>query len=128
MLCTRRSGQKTTARFAKNDVALIYATCILAIHRFVAAMWHFFCNNLPEGVRGWHSASMPADTATTPAKPLRVVKPRAPALPHKKLPEDVLKVRVEDTKKRLNVLRSKAVLVEDRLGAYEREVELRAAA
>lgn len=92
-------------------------------------MWHFFCNNLPEGVRGWHSASMLADTATTPAtKPLRVVKPRAPARPHKKLPDDVLKVRVADTKKRLNVLKSKAVLVEDRLSAYEREVELRAAA
>lgn len=66
-------------------------------------------------------------TAAAP-KPLRVVRPRAPARPHKKLPDDVLKVRVGDTKKRLQVLRSKAVLMEDRLSGYEREAELRTSA
>ena len=64
-------------------------------------------------------------STTKTAKTLRVVKPRAPARPHKKLTEEVLKVRVADTKKRLSVLQSKAVLMEDRLGIYEKEVQLR---
>ena len=64
-------------------------------------------------------------TTTKPTKALRVVKPRAPARPHKKLADDVLKVRVADTKKRLNVLQSKAILMEDRLGVYEKEVLMR---
>ena len=62
---------------------------------------------------------------TQAVKPLRVVKPRAPARPHKKLSDDVLRVRVDDTKKRLNVLKSKAVLMEDRLQSYERETSMR---
>jgi hypothetical protein len=64
---------------------------------------------------------------TKPAKPLRVVKPRAAARPHKKLPADVLKLRTSETKKRLLVLQSKSVLMEDRLGAYVREAEMREA-
>lgn len=75
------------------------------------------------------AATSAATSATAAApKPLRVVRPRAPARPHKKLPDDVLKVRVGDTKKRLQVLRSKAVLMEDRLSGYEREAELRTSA
>ena len=64
---------------------------------------------------------------SAPRKALRVVKPRAPARPHKKLASDVLTGRVADTKKRLQVLQSKAVLMEDRLDAYEKEVSTRAA-
>ena len=59
---------------------------------------------------------------TTPAKPLRVVKPRAPARPHKKIVDDVIRVHIEDTKKRLKVMQSKAVLMDDRLSGYEREL------
>ena len=61
----------------------------------------------------------------TTKKALRVVKPRAPARLHKKLQPDVLKVRVAETKNRLQVLQSKAILMEDRLGAYEKEVQMR---
>jgi len=66
-----------------------------------------------------------AATTTAKPKPLRVVKPRAPARPYRKLPDDVLKVRVTDTKKRLQLLQSRAVLMEDRLATYEKEVETR---
>ena len=56
---------------------------------------------------------------------MRVVKPRAAARPHKKLSTEILKTRLAETKKRLLVLQSKSVLMEDRLGAYVRETEMR---
>ena len=52
---------------------------------------------------------------------LRVVKAQAPARPQKKLTDDVVKVRVTVTTKRLSVLQSKAVM-EDRSAAYMREI------
>lgn len=64
-------------------------------------------------------------TTTSKPKALRVVKPRAAARPHRKLPGAVLKVRVDDTKKRLQILQSRAVLMEDRLATYEKEVDTR---
>ena len=67
-----------------------------------------------------NSGPKPAST-----KPLRVVKPRAAARPHKKLSSEILKTRTAETKKRLLVLQSKSVLMEDRLGAYMRETEIR---
>ena len=84
---------------------------------------------MPEGGGTRAKTTMPTNAETTDAtpkpKPLRVVKPRAPARPHRKLTDDVLKVRVADTKKRLNVLQSRAVLMGDRLATYEKEVEYR---
>ena len=72
---------------------------------------------------------MEGSTPAPAKKPtLRVVRPRTAARPHKKLPDDVLKVRVTETKKRLMVLQSKAVLITDRLDAYEKEESVRAAA
>ena len=72
---------------------------------------------------------MEGSTPAPAKKPtLRVVRPRAAARPHKKLQDDVLKVRVTETKKRLQVLQSKAVLMLDRLDAYEKEESVRAAA
>ena len=66
-----------------------------------------------------NSAPKPGST-----KPLRVVKPRAAARPHKKLSSEILKTRTAETKKRL-LVQSKSVLMEDRLGAYMRETEIR---
>ena len=54
-------------------------------------------------------------------KTLRVVKPRAPARPHRKLPSNVLKVCVTEMSKRLQLLQSNALLMEDRLQAYPKE-------
>ena len=84
---------------------------------------------MPEGGGTRAKTTMPTNAETTDAapkpKPLRVFKPRTPARPHRKLTDDVLKVRVADTKKRLNVLQSRAVLMGDRLATYEKEVEYR---
>lgn len=87
----------------------------------------FFRIKEPEGNDARARTTMPKNAESTDAapKPLRVVKPRAPARPHRKLPEDVLKVRVAETKKRLQVLQSRAVLMADRLATYEKEVEYR---
>lgn len=97
----------------------------------------FFCNNVSESRRRvqFHMMSsvttpdLPVETTNgaTRTPKLRIVRPRTPARPHKKLSEDVLKVRVTDTKRRLQILQSKAVLMQDRLDVYEREIELRTA-
>ena len=94
----------------------------------------FFCNIVSESRRRLQFRMMSAVTPDLPVEPtngatrtpkLRIVRPRTPARPHKKLSEEVLKVRVTDTKRRLQILQSKAVLMQDRLDVYEREIELR---
>jgi len=72
---------------------------------------------------------MEGSTPPPAKKPtLRVVKPGRPRARTAKLPDDVLKVRITEAKKRLQVLQSKAVLMTDRLEAYEKEEVVRAPA
>jgi len=53
-------------------------------------------------------------------------KPRAPARPYKRLAAEILDYRLKDLNKKLTVLRSKLILMEDRLEAHENENTLRA--
>ena len=52
-------------------------------------------------------------------------KPRRKARPYKRMPQETLSLRVLDMKKKLSVLNSKTVLIEDRLGMHEEEMKLR---
>ena len=52
-------------------------------------------------------------------------KPRRKARPYKRMPQETLSLRVRDMKKKLAVLQSKTVLIEDRLGMHEEEIQLR---
>lgn len=71
-----------------------------------------------------------ADTMPVAEKATKVKKDtgktRAPARPHKKLEGDKLNARLADAKKKLAVHKSKAILIEDKVEAYERELSLRA--
>ena len=58
-------------------------------------------------------------------KPRRESKPRPAARPHKRLHDDVLSSRLTDMKKRISVLKSKLVLLEDRCAAHDAESVLR---
>lgn len=99
------------------------------IIRICRCLCGFFLNILPDRRRRRAPATMEGSTPPPAKKPtLRVVKPRAPARPHRKLPDDVLKVRITEAKKRLQVLQSRAVLMTDRLEAYEKEEVVRAPA
>lgn len=53
------------------------------------------------------------------------LKSRAPARPFKKLEQNILDSRLADARKKLAVWQSKAVLVQDKVDAYERELQLR---
>lgn len=55
----------------------------------------------------------------------RVSRPRPPARPHRKLDGDTLGTRIKDLEKKLSVLRSRIILLDDRLDAYKREYEIR---
>jgi hypothetical protein len=55
----------------------------------------------------------------------RLIRPRAPARPHRKLTDDILMSRIADLEKKLSVLRSRTVLIDDRLDAYKREHSVR---
>lgn len=50
---------------------------------------------------------------------------RPPARPHRKLESDILAARIRDLEKKLSVLRSRTILLDDRLDAYKREHEMR---
>lgn len=65
------------------------------------------------------------ETTKTPAPKKRASKPRAKARPYRRVPDDVLHVRINDMKKRVSVLKSKTVLIEDRLSQHEEEVHIR---
>ena len=52
-------------------------------------------------------------------------KPRPPARPYRRIEPDVLESRIRDLNKRLAVLRSKVVLLEDRLESHNNEDEMR---
>jgi len=68
-----------------------------------------------------------AETGEPPKKKRRETsnKPRAPARPYRRIDADVLESRIRDLNKRLAVLRSKVVLLEDRLESHNNEDELR---
>ena len=66
-----------------------------------------------------------AETTKNPASKKRASKPRAKARPYRRVPDDVLHVRINDMKKRVSVLKSKTVLIEDRLSQHEEEVRIR---
>lgn len=75
---------------------------------------------------------MQADTPTTtndepPKKKRRETsnKPRAPARPYRRLDKTILDARIKDLNKKLTVLRSKVVLLEDRLEGHDSEFDLR---
>lgn len=55
----------------------------------------------------------------------RTGQPRPPARPHRKLHGDILSARIKDLEKKLTVLRSRIVILDDRLEAYKREDGLR---
>jgi len=62
------------------------------------------------------------DVTAPPAKKARrESKPRPPARPFKRLPEDVLLHRITDMEKKASVLRSKLVLLEDRHSEHQKE-------
>jgi len=64
----------------------------------------------------------------TPAKKARrESKPRPAARPYKRLQDEVLRSRLADMQKRINVLKSKLVLLEDRCAAHDAESVLREA-
>lgn len=52
-------------------------------------------------------------------------KPRPPARPYKRLDENVLDLRINELSKKLNVIRSKTVLLEDRKEAHDKEKMIR---
>jgi len=54
-------------------------------------------------------------------KARRESKPRPPARPFKRLPEEVLLHRITDMEKKAAVLRSKLVLLEDRHSEHQKE-------
>jgi len=59
-------------------------------------------------------------------KPRSESKPRPPARPFKRLDDVVLVQRLVEMEQRINVLRSKLVLMEDRCAEHEKEKKLRA--
>lgn len=66
--------------------------------------------------------------ATEPPKKKRreaPSKPRPPARPYKRLEASVLEGRLKELNKKLSVLRSKVVLLEDRLEGHDNEAVLR---
>lgn len=67
-------------------------------------------------------------TKGTPKKRQRVAKQRAPARPYRRLPQETLDSRVKDMKGRASLLRSKLVLLDNRLLQHEREQEHRVTA
>lgn len=71
----------------------------------------------------------PADAAEPPKKKRRetVSKPRAPARPYRRLDGAVLESRLKELNKKLAVMRSKVVLLEDRLEGHDNEATLREA-
>ena len=75
-------------------------------------------NTTPENVPG---------TGEPPKKKRREAsnKPRPPARPYRRIEPDVLESRIRDLNKRLAVLRSKVVLLEDRLESHNNEDEMR---
>lgn len=78
------------------------------------------------------SAALPPQEPTTTKgvskKRQRVAKQRAPARPYRRLPQETLDSRVSDMKGRASLLRSKLVLLDNRLLQHEREQEHRAVA
>jgi len=69
------------------------------------------------------AVSAPLDDVLVPPakKARRESKPRPPARPFKRLPEDVLLGRIADMEKKSAVLRSKLVLLEDRHSEHQKE-------
>ena len=69
-----------------------------------------------------------AETDEPPKKKKRASssKPRAAARPYKRLDGEVLTGRLTDLNKKLSVMRSKLVLLEDRLDGHANEATLRA--
>ena len=69
------------------------------------------------------------DTAPVADKPVKKArsesKPRPPARPFKRLDDVVLVQRLVEMEQRINVLRSKLVLMEDRCAEHEKEKKLR---
>ena len=61
-----------------------------------------------------------------PKKPRSESKPRPPARPFKRLDNIVLSQRLVEMEQRINVIRSKLVLMEDRHSEHEKEKKLRA--
>ena len=75
-----------------------------------------------------HTAPETAPEAGEPPKKKRREasnKPRAPARPYRRIEPEVLESRIRDLNKRLAVLRSKVVLLEDRLETHTSENEMR---
>ena len=72
-------------------------------------------------------AAFTAAAAEPPKKKRRSTagKPRAAARPYRRLEDDVLAARLKELEKKLLVLRSKGVLLEDRLEGHAGEAELR---
>ena len=61
-----------------------------------------------------------------PKKPRSESKPRPPARPFKRLDDTVLSQRLVEMEQRINVIRSKLVLMEDWHSEHEKEKKLRA--
>ena len=59
------------------------------------------------------------------SKKERASRPRQPARPHRKLGDDTLAMRIKDLHKKLSVLKSRIVLLDDRLDTYKREDDMR---
>jgi len=71
----------------------------------------------------------PDENPEPPKKKRRetVSKPRAPARPYKRLDAAVLESRLKELNKKLAVMRSKVILLEDRLEGHDNEATLRQA-
>ena len=72
------------------------------------------------------AAAAAADADEPPKKKHRAnARPRAPARPYKRLEAAVLTSRIAELNKKVSVLRSKLVLLEDRLDGHQHEARLR---
>ena len=81
--------------------------------------------NIQEETNKDDVASSPAPRGRAPRGRNPAPKPRRKARPYKRMPQETLSLRVRDMKKKLSVLQSKTVLIEDRLGMHEEEIQLR---
>ena len=77
------------------------------------------------GVTSRGKAARGAPRTALKVKKERPTRPRAPARPHRKLVDEILMARIADLEKKLSVLRSRTVLIDDRLDAYKREHSVR---
>jgi len=110
---------------------------ILETGNLILFVWGVFLTiitaraRVPVGSQMSRTANMGATSSDpasqTPVKKRRESKPRPAARPHRRLQDEVLRSRLADMQKRITVLRSKLVLLEDRCAAHDAESVLREA-